>query len=161
MVSECLRSHPDIFVSSPKEIKYFLYHENKGIELVWVFFEKGKNLRYGCEFASNYIYNENCALKILNILGRVKFVIVRPPVERTLSHIKHLVRNNDISIKGSIIGLNQLKELVLKYPEILIIEHYQNLNNYYNTFTAENIFLANQYDCQKKPVVVLKTYVIF
>ena len=115
------------------------------------FFEKGKNLRYRCEFASNYIYNENCALKILNILGRVKILaIVRPPVERTLSHIKHLVRNNDISIKGSIIGLNQLKELVLKYPEILDNSfYYRNLNNYYNTFTAENIFLANQYDCQK------------
>ena len=41
--SECLRSHPDIFVSSPKEIKYFLYHENKGLNWYGSFFEKEKS----------------------------------------------------------------------------------------------------------------------
>ena len=148
-LSECLRSHPDIFMSSPKEIKYFLNHESKGINWYLKFFKDSSSFKVRGEFASNYIYNIETAEKIMQNLGNVKIIaIVRDPVERSLSHIKHLVRDGKLPKTSRPISKNTLKSILKEFPEVLENSKYlTGLQKFEDVFGAESVFVINQASC--------------
>src|SRR5687768_12562785 len=104
-MSECLRRHPQVLLTTPKELRYFTDQRAYGIE--W-FLDHFVTTREGVvaagEFSSNYLYDPGCAERILEALGPVRILaVVRDPVDRMLSHVKHLVRDGMLpQLKGEI-----------------------------------------------------------
>ena len=77
--------------------------------LVLAVFESAGDSKCRGEFASNYLYNVESAKRIKDTLGNVKvIVVVREPVGRSLSHIKHLIRDGDIPKMSGEISESQL-----------------------------------------------------
>ena len=162
-ISECLRSHPEIFMSSPKELRYFVDNESKGIEWYLKFFEDASSYRYRGEFASNYIYWPESAQKIKDALGDVKIMaVVRDPVERALSHIKHLIRDGDLPEMSGEITKSNLEDILGKHPKVLSNSCYQpGLKKYCEVFGAASVFIVSQATCRENGRRVLETLWIF
>ncbi|SDJ09623.1 sulfotransferase domain-containing protein [Billgrantia gudaonensis] len=148
-LSECLRSHPEIFMSSPKELRYFVDNENKGLEWYLAFFENAADYKYRGEFASNYIYWPGSAQKIKDALGDVKIIaVVREPVSRALSHIKHLIRDGSLPEMSGEIPQNSLEDIIGKHPEVLSNSCYlPGLKKYCEVFGDASVFIVCQSTC--------------
>ena len=150
-MSECLRSHPEIYVSSPKELRYFVDNEDKGLSWYLGFFEGTDSYKCRGEFASNYIYFPESAQKIKDTLGDVKIIaVVRDPVERALSHIKHLIRDGDLPPMFGEIIKEDLIGILKQHPKVLSNSHYQpGLKSYYDVFGDSSVFVVSQSACMK------------
>jgi len=157
-LSECLRCHPEIFMSSPKELKYFSTNAEKGFDWYLKFFSKSSNFKYRGEFSSNYIYHVESAKKIKNKLGNVKVIaVVRDPVERSLSHIKHLIRDGKIRHLSGEISLSSFKDLLVIDNSILSNSFYQpGLNAYLSVFGKDSLFIVSQDKCKFDGELVLQ-----
>ena len=104
MLELYLRSHKDILPSKINEIEYFHTKHTNSINWYKVFFPTifRKTFRSMCgkktltgEASGNYILNPNAPKRIKKILPNVKFIVMlRNPVDRTLSHYKRRIRNN-------------------------------------------------------------------
>ena len=155
-LSECLRSHPDIFMSSPKELKYFSSNNDKDFDWYIKFFSKASKFKYRGEFSSNYIYHAESAEKIKHKLGDVKVIaVVRDPVERSLSHIKHLVRDGKIKQISGEISLTSFKNFLIDDNSILTNSLYQpGLNAYHKAFGKDSLFIVSQEKCMENGCLV-------
>ena len=157
-LSECLRSHPEIFMSSPKEIKYFTDQEHNGIDWYLDFFKKSSSYSSRGEFASNYIYKPESAEKIKETLGNIKIIgVVREPVSRSLSHIKHLIRDGDIPNMSGQITTAMLQQILQQHPQVLSNSLYlPGLTKYIETFSPKSVFIVNQATCLSNGKLVLE-----
>jgi hypothetical protein len=97
---EYLRHHPDIFMSSCKEISYFAGRPEKDIisldEYLEYFSKATERKRIG-EASVAYLYQENVPQKIASTLGRdIKIIIIlRNPVDMSYSLWGHNTGNNN------------------------------------------------------------------
>lgn len=97
-----LREHPDIFMSSPKELNYFVNSDLltealppeasivvRSLENYQLYFASVTTERAIGEASPSYLFFPACARRILAILGRVKIVVhLRHPVDRAYSHFR-------------------------------------------------------------------------
>ncbi|MHA7924114.1 MAG: hypothetical protein ACX936_02850 [Marinobacter sp.] len=148
-LSECLRSHPEIFMSSPKELRFFADNEQKGFHWYLGFFKGTASYKYRGEFSSNYIYWPDSAEKIKDTLGIVKIIaVVRDPAERALSHIKHLVRDGALSKVSGEITKSALDDILKEHPQVISNSLYQpGLKRFREVFGVSSIFVVNQQEC--------------
>ena len=103
MLELYLRSHKDIVPSKINEITYFNNKHKNSIN--WykslfpsIFTKKFRKIlgkkTLTCEASGNYILNPNSPKRIKAIIPNVKFIVMlRNPVDRTLSHYKRRIRN--------------------------------------------------------------------
>ena len=103
MLELYLRSHKDIVPSKINEITYFNNKHKNSIN--WykslfpsIFTKKFRQIlgkkTLTCEASGNYILNPNSPKRIKAIIPNVKFIVMlRNPVDRTLSHYKRRIRN--------------------------------------------------------------------
>jgi len=157
-LSECLRSHPEVFMSSPKELRYFVDNESRGLEWYLKFFEDAGSYKCRGEFASNYIYWPESAEKIKDALGDVKIIaVVRDPVERSLSHLKHLIRDGDLPEMSGAITKSHLQDILKKHPKVLSNSFYQpGLKKYCEVFGDSSVFIVSQSACRENGRRVLE-----
>lgn len=93
-VADLLRSHPDVLMAERKEVHYFDTHFERGPEWYGQFFraERGPASRAGLplavgEFTSHYLYSVADPGRVRTVSSiRGLILIVRDPVERTVSH---------------------------------------------------------------------------
>jgi hypothetical protein len=156
-LSECLRAHPEVFMSSPKEVRFFSDQWEKGLSWYLNFFESAGDFKSRGEFASNYLYNAESAKRIKDTLGDIKVIaVVREPVGRSLSHIKHLIRDGKIPKMSGEISGSQLMEMVQLHPEIISNSMYfAGLQRFIDIFGAESVFIVNQLTCGVNGPLVL------
>ena len=85
--------HPDIFLPNKKEIHYFSLNYERGLSWYQSNFDgAGLNQCIG-EITPYYMFHPYVAERIVNDLGKIKaIVMLRDPVERSISHYKHSVR---------------------------------------------------------------------
>lgn len=155
--SECLRSHPEVFVSSPKELRYFTENKSRGFEWYLKFFEQAATQKLRGEFSSNYIYFPESAEEIRRALGDIKIIaVVREPVERALSHIKHLIRDGELQEISGEISRRQLEDILREHPEVYLNSCYHaGLQKYYDVFGSPSLFVVNQSLCRENGSHVL------
>lgn len=72
-VSECLRYHPEVFMSSPKEIHYFSYNYNKNLDWYLEHFKKAKGYKVRGEFSVSYLPDHEAPRKIANDISKNRF----------------------------------------------------------------------------------------
>jgi len=158
-LSECLRAHPEVFMSSPKELRYFADNCKKGFDWYLKYFESSENYKCRGEFSSNYIYHLESAKKIKKNLGKVKIIAVaREPVDRALSHIKHLIRDGDIPKLSGKITEELLKDILKSHPKVLSNSLYQpGLSEFRKVFGKNAVFVVSQSTCRANSQKVLKS----
>jgi len=89
-LSECLRYHPEIFISSPKEIHFFSINYDKGMNWYLKHFNKSSNYKSKGEFSVSYLSHPEASKRIKKNLGEIKLLVsLRNPVERFISHYKY------------------------------------------------------------------------
>lgn len=130
MLELYLRSNNDILPSKINEIQYFNKKHTNSINWYKVLFPSkltknfrkltGKKTLTG-EASGNYILNPNSPERIKKIIPDVKFIVMlRNPVNRTLSHYKRRIRNKkeNRSLEDSIeYELNNFEDEYKKYLE--------------------------------------------
>lgn len=99
-------------------------------------FKPKKHLRI-IEVAPSYFHNEKVPERILSDLGHLSFiVIIRDPVERSISHYRHLKRRG-------LVG-DDLKEAVRSFPEIVGASRYtEHLQRWEAVFGSDAIRLLS------------------
>ncbi|GGF22659.1 sulfotransferase [Halobacillus andaensis] len=160
-ISECLRYHPEIFISQIKEIHYFSRHYKNGYN--WYIeknFKGSENYKAVGEFSTSYLDDEFAPERIYNSLGEVKIVIsLRNPIERFISHYKHIYRNEDKgeNLNISNINIENYQRAIKLYPELLEKgEYYNQLMNYIEIFGESNIHIILKDDIDREPQTVLE-----
>ena len=94
-ISKCLNEHPDICVALSKETHFFSDDKrfSQGIEHYKLYFTNccNKNIHKG-EYSTTYLFSKFAPQRICNMYPDVKLIVsLRNPVDRAISHIKHLI----------------------------------------------------------------------
>jgi hypothetical protein len=158
-LSECMREHPDIFMSEPKEIGFFSQRFDKGMYWYLKHFDNSRHHKHKGEFTSHYIYDPEVPSRILQSLGRVKLLaVIRNPVERALSQIKYGIRHGFIqNPNNSQITLEELHKMVEKYPAIIERSFYaEGLGRFEDVFGITSLLVFDQNDCKQNPIDILR-----
>lgn len=89
-----LSQHPDVCLSSSKELFYFDRFYDKGADWYAHQFKTSMRPRWTGEICHDYLYNEQALERISRDLpADARFLVtVRNPLERTLSHYKYLLK---------------------------------------------------------------------
>ena len=102
-MAECLRRHPEAFVSTPKEVHFFTRDYYKGFDWYLQHFKEADNSKAVGEYTVSYLCDENAAKRILESLGDVRILIsLRDPVDRFWSAYRHYLRD------GRLTGISDL-----------------------------------------------------
>ena len=155
-LSECLRRHPEIFMSSPKEIHFFVgkHWETKSVEWYLEYFKNSDQYKVAGEFSPSYLVMPEVPERIKNVCGQVKILIsIRNPTHRFISHYKMCMRNKSLSKeKFHLLNIENYHKATKLVPELLINgSYYQGIKNYIDTFGAENVYIIIKEKIDKNP----------
>ena len=120
-LSECLRSHPEIFVSSPKEIHFFDRPDNlaKGRDWYLRHFAGSESHKAAGEFTPNYLTEAPSIEQIHEMLGNIKVIaLLREPTARFVSHYKHVIRKGIIKGGRQSLTMPALREALDASPDL-------------------------------------------
>lgn len=156
-LSECLRYHPDIFMSIPKEIDFFGSKLNwsKGTEWYLTHFKDSKRYKARGEFSTSYLRKSiHAAPQIRNILGQVKIIaLLRNPVARFISHYKQFIRDGKLLQREyNTLDIDTFHKATYLYPQLIDNGHYyENLKIFIEIFAVENVYIGIKEDIDKSP----------
>jgi hypothetical protein len=152
-LSECLRDHPQIFLSSPKELSYFGgKFADRSIDWYLSHFEGSEGFKAVGEFSPGYLMHAGTAERIRDSLGIIRtIVILRDPVRQFVSHFKMWVKN------GRFARTDQLDMTVLDRvatEKLSLLTHgkcHDNLKKYFEVFGEDNVFVLINEEARKDP----------
>ncbi len=147
-ISQCLREHPDIFMSSD-ETRFFDWHYEKGIEW-WEkkYFSNYNGQKIVGEKTANYMYDPNVPGRIAKSIPNAKLVCcLRNPIDRLYSaYVLKIANNKDFK------NLNIL-ELIKSEKDLIERGFYYNqLKGYLNLLQKENILITIYEDKFHDPI---------
>ncbi len=163
-ISECLREHPEVFMSSPKELNYFSTKQywDRGSEWYLDHFGDAAGYRAIGEFSTSYIRSsqtppEKMIERIQGLLGHVRIIAaVRDPVARYVSNLKHFMREGRIPPIEPV-SLAALREYNEKYPSLLQFGLLWDVIDLFRaSFGPENVHVIAMEDCSHRPREVLR-----
>ncbi|WP_373031382.1 sulfotransferase domain-containing protein [Sulfurovum sp.] len=157
-ISECLRYHPQIFVSNPKEIRFFTTYFHKGLAWYLNHFKNIKNQRAVGEFSVSYLTDDDAPKRIKDMLGNVKIIIcLRNPVDRFISHYKQYLRSGRLNKKYEHLNEKIIKEIITKYPEMISNGLYcEHLRTYFDLFNNDDIMIVIKDEIDENPQKIIK-----
>ena len=87
---DVLAQHPDVFMSSPKELHFFDRHYDRGLDWYASCFEQGRHHAQRGESSPFYMYNTTARERMVATLPDLRVIcILRNPVTRAYSHYWH------------------------------------------------------------------------
>lgn len=88
-----LEQEEKIYLSNPKEIHYFSLHYNNGENWYEKHFKNRTDNQIAGEITPYYLYHQESAKRIYNYNPEIKLIVLlRNPIERTISHYHHAVK---------------------------------------------------------------------
>jgi hypothetical protein len=88
-----LRHHPEISMSSRKELQYFTFNYHLGTDWYLSQWPNDNTVKLRGETTPYYIFHPYAAQRMKELIPEIKILILlRDPVERTISHYHHAVR---------------------------------------------------------------------
>jgi len=172
-----LSKHPEVFMSSPKEINYFSIDQIESQNLYYNYFKVKSLIEYEKLFdgvtnetaigegSVSYLFYKETPAKIKNIIPDVKIIILlREPISRAFSH--YLMDNklglvNDsfenIIFKTSISDKQNL--YYQQYVELGL--YYKQIKRYFDIFNKNQIKICFQDDLYQNPLKVMNDIFIF
>lgn len=84
-----LNEHPEIKMSTEKELHFFSYYYHFGYEWYDQHFDSSLKIRSG-EFSTSYLYDNQSPLRVHKYNKNIKILVsIRNPISRLFSHHKH------------------------------------------------------------------------
>ena len=167
-IYECLKEHPQICVSEPKETRFFSReispfeaknissdprllseYEKKSIEEYAKYFKRCKDGQIVGEVDTYYMVDPDVPRKIFKEYPNIKIIAsLRNPIERAYSHFlysKYSLHNDDSL---------DFEEAFRKYPDYYggTSLYYQRLKPYFDLFPKENILILLYEEIKKHPL---------
>lgn len=150
-IAECLREHPEICLSSPKETYFFGTDKYEKFGLKWYqkHFHCKPNQIKG-EYDAGYFLSEKAAKQIKKHFPEIKLIAcLRNPAERAFS--------NYLSAQSSSKKTKGFLEIIKENPQTLERGlYYKHLKKYFELFPKENILINIYEDIEKKPKSFIK-----
>lgn len=150
-----LSEHPDIFMSTPKEINYFskmeldeqgIYYKDLKLNNRTKYerlFEKGTNKKVIGEASVSYLFYSEVPKKIFEYNPKAKIIILlRNPVERSFSHYSMDLRLGEVKVPFNkiILRTGSIKKLNLYYQQFVELGlYYKQVKRYFDTFGKNQI----------------------
>jgi hypothetical protein len=146
----CLKEHPDIFLPFMKEIHFFDYNYEKGLEWYKRYFNTRSDQKVVGEISPSYLYIEKVPGYIYKHLRDVRLIIcLRNPIDRAYSQYKKHLRAGAFS--GS------FEEAIEKDPQYIQRGFYfKQISRYLEFFPRDRILILIYEDIQKDSPAVLK-----
>jgi hypothetical protein len=129
-----LKYHKDVYVpESKKELNYFNENYGKGLDWYKKYFRRSGKFSSVGEISPSYLYSPLSAYRMSKVKKIKKILIIlRDPIERTLSHYKYLIKRNNIK--------RSFSHFVNEYPKAIEQSlYYNNILSYLNHFNRKNI----------------------
>lgn len=150
-IAECLREHPEICLSSPKEIHFFGTEKYRKLGFNW--YRKHFNCRPNQirgEFDPGYFMSEKAAEQIRENFPDIKLIVcLRNPTERAFS--------NYLSTKDLQPQKKSFEESIKQNPQALERGlYYKHLKKYFELFPEENILVLIYEEIKKNPEEFIK-----
>lgn len=158
-VAECLRHHPEVLLSNPKETAYF--NTRTGLEGYRRFFAGAPAAKAVGEFTPSYLPNAAfVAKRIVASLGPVQILaILRDPVRRYISHYKWVLGRREDMDRASFSRLTMatFERANAAEPRLLEFGHYrEGLEVYIDCFGREQVHLMIYEDIGEDPRAVVR-----
>lgn len=159
-LSECLREHPEIFMSSPKEIGFFSGRRYKNLGLEWYhsFFPENGHFKAVGEFSPDYLHRPSGPKRMYQTLGKCQIItVLRNPMNRFLSDYKQAKR--DVALPNHhVITLKEIREIENHKPGLIEYSFYSNaLERYLAYFNPEQVLILTNEQFSTQPENALKT----
>jgi len=156
----CLEAHPEICMSSKKEVHFFNVPTNyrKGIKWYESFFSNCDEMTKRGEITPVYLSTPGVARLIHQHYPHVKLIAsLRHPVDRAYSHYRfNVIRKGHMTVYDSFEdALNQEEELVAEGM------YSKQLKEYYDAFPRKNIKIILYDDIQSDPGAVIRDLFTF
>ena len=157
-LAECLYHHPEVLMTSPKELQYFDRNPGKGMDWYLSFFRNGKGCKAAGEFTPRYLVNVPPA-DIRDALGNLQVVVsLREPASRFVSHYRHNIRRGLLSKRDfQTLNMDSLHAAVTRCPDLVRESLYSApLERYMETFGSGNVHAIIKDDIDSDPHGVLR-----
>jgi len=163
-VSACLRDHPEVLLSEPKETSYFL--TRTGLPDYMGYFGGIEDYREAGEFTPFYLPNAKLVSKrVHDTLGPVKILVtLRDPVRRYISHYKWILgRREDMPRERfSTLDLRNFERANSIEPRMLEYGHYRDdIEVYIERFGRERIHVMLFEDIRDEPLAEIQRVYAF
>jgi len=161
-LTHCLRAHPQLCLSEPKEVRYFnrrtLLDEpqraglnpnhTKPLDWYLAHFRHSKPGQLNGECSPVYLYDEEAAAAIYRTFPCAKLIVcLRNPIDRAYSHY-WLDRGN----RNTMLGEASFEEALERYPFYLEMGRYaRQLKRYLACFPREQLLLLFSDDMKREP----------
>lgn len=160
-LAECLRSHPEVLLSTPKEVHYFDTPENyaKGNDWYFSHFRGASGYRAVGEIGATYLTAALSIPAMRKVLGPVKVLAtLRHPVERFLSEYKHRIRSGELPKRQFSHLRRETLDVALRRCPVLRLNslYADRLEQVFEHFTREQTFLALKDDIDHSPREMLQ-----
>ena len=159
-LSECLREHPEIFMSSPKEINFFSGRRYKNQGLAWyqTFFPDNGQFKAVGEFSPDYLHRPGAPKRIYETLGDSKIIILlRNPLDRFLSDYKQAKRSASLPDRH-VITLDEVKTIETNKPGLIQYSFYSKpVERYLSYFTRDQVLILNNEQFSSEPQKALQS----
>jgi hypothetical protein len=153
-----LSQHPEIFLSHVKELDFFVEEKNwnRGLEWYKSYFPISRKAVGECSPSyTSFPLWSGSAERIKSIIPETKLIyIVRDPIERILSHYKHVVASQKTTLS---LG----KEIKNNLCYIARSRYYLQISQYLNFFDKDQILIVDSKDLQTERVITMQKIFCF
>jgi len=151
---KCLSEHPEIYTFSGKETHFFSTSDyQKGLPFYQSLFSGHTNESVVGECSTSYLSSKEAPERIQGMFPGVRLVVIfRNPIDRALSHVKHLQSKGKMSKQGA-----GIQDISRDFPEIIDNGMYaKHLEQYQKYFDANQTLILWYEDVGKKPQELLE-----
>jgi hypothetical protein len=155
-LAECLRSHPQVLVSTPKELHFFDWPDNlaRGDEWYFGHFRGAASYRAAGEICAHYLTEAISVPHMRRVLGPVQVLVtLRHPVDRFLSEYKHRMRSGQLPKRQfQRLSRSTLAKALSQCPQLKLNSLYaERLEEFANHFSWHEMFVALKDDIDSAP----------
>ena len=157
-LAECLYCHPEVLMTSPKEIRFFDRNADKGMGWYLKHFRNGNKYKAAGEFTPRYLVNV-LPTDIRDALGNLQVIVsLRNPVSRFVSHYQQYIRRGLLSKRDfQTLNMDTLHAAASMYPDLVQDGMYSApLKSYLDTFGVGNVHIIIKDDIDADSHNVLK-----
>jgi hypothetical protein len=173
ILSEFLAQHPAVAVARGKETHYFTLHQTKGVDWYLAHFDADADVRYRVDASPTYLdlslFSQTASLVKAFEPGAKIIVMIRDPLERALSHFRHLKAVNRIESLAArsfedFVGEDWSDAIVaatgeawLKFQVLHYSAYAEKIRQWVRQFGGENVLVINNEDLRSHGAAVMET----
>ena len=164
-LSECLRHHPEVFMSAPKELHFFStdHKWERGIDWYARHFEGAEGYTAIGEFSPSYLAVPSSLERMRSILEDVRIIAsLRNPVDRFLSDYKQRIRSGSFPADARKLNLERFEWAIERKPRLLANGMYHDgLAGFMRAYGRDRVHVVLQEEIEEDPHAVVRSLYAF